>query len=231
MATGDQSANLTTAEEELDQRLREALEMEDADLVVDLRESNKLHSNNFSVFWEKMKVYLDESTSVHERRHGTVTYMAKAISVRDLVQEVAKMYPGHPVPTEQWVRLQFCPRNPQSKAAVKYRSQFNVKMMVQKRQFRHHHVDAHYCTALFWYMKEYAIQVRDLAFFVSLNDKHRIKVGEPNNSVVAAERRRRVLVAGHETFEVADHDFTKFSIVPSVSFIVQNFRDNGIFMV
>ena len=28
-------------------------------------------------------------------------------------------------------------------------------------------------------------------------------------------------MAGHETFEVADHDFTKFSIVPSVSFIVQ----------
>ena len=98
MATGGQSANLTTADKELDQRLREALEMEDADLVVDLRESNKLHSNKFSVFWEKMKVYLDESTSVHERRHGTVTYMAKAISVRDLVQEVAKMCPGHLVP-------------------------------------------------------------------------------------------------------------------------------------
>ena len=112
MATGDQSANLTTAEEEPDQRLREALEMEDADLVVDLRESNKLHCNKFSVFWEKMKVYLDESTSVHERKHGTVTYMTKAISVRDLVQEAAEMRPGHPVPTEQRVRLQFCPRNP-----------------------------------------------------------------------------------------------------------------------
>ena len=221
VATGDQLANLTTAEKELDQRQREALEMEDVDLVVDLRELKKLHCNTFSVFWEKMKVYVDESTSVHERRHGTVTYIAKAISVRDLVQEVAKICPGHPVPTEQWVRLQFCPRDPRSKTAVKYRSQFNVKMMLQKRQFRHHHVDAHYCAALFRYIKEYAIQVRDLAFFVSLDDKHRIQVGEPNNPVAAAERGRRVLVAGNETFKVAYRDFTKFSIVPSVSFIVK----------
>ena len=29
--------------------------------------------------------------------------MAKAISVRDSIEEVAKMYPGEPVPSEQWV--------------------------------------------------------------------------------------------------------------------------------
>ena len=121
VATEDQAANLTTAEEEVDQRLREALEMEDPELVVDLREMNKRQSNKFSVFWEKMKLYLDESTSVHERRHGLVTYMAKAVSVRDLVQEVSKMCPGHPVPSEQWVRLQFCPRNPRVKAALHYK--------------------------------------------------------------------------------------------------------------
>ena len=94
-------------------------------------------------------------------------------------------------------------------------------MMVQKRQFRHHHADTHYCAALFRYMREYAIQVRDLAVFVSLDDKHRIKVGEPNFPALAAERGRRVLVGAHVTFEVADHDFTKFSIIPSVSLIVQ----------
>jgi len=51
--------------------------------------------------------------------------------------------------------------------------------MVQKRQFRHKHVDAHYCAAISRYMREYALLVRDLAIFVSLDDKHRIKVGEP----------------------------------------------------
>ena len=124
----DPSQNsLTTAEEELDERLREALEMEDQDLMVDLRELNKGHSDMFAVFWEKMNVYLNESSAVHERRHGEVTYMAKAVSVRDLIQEVAKMCPGEPVPSEQWVRLQFCPRNPRAKTASQYRSQFKVK--------------------------------------------------------------------------------------------------------
>ena len=52
VATGDQSASLTTAQEELDERLREALEVEDPDLMVDLRELNKGHSDKFAVFWE-----------------------------------------------------------------------------------------------------------------------------------------------------------------------------------
>ena len=63
-------------------------------------------------------------------------------------------------------------------------------------------------------MREFAISVQDLAVFVSLNDKHRIKIGEPNYPVAAAERGRRVLVGPNETFEVADHDFTKFQSFP-----------------
>ena len=40
-----------------------------------------------------------------------------------------------------------------------------------------------------------------------MDDKHRIKVGEPKYLVVATDRGRRV--GSGETFEVADHDFTK----------------------
>ena len=60
-----------------------------------------------------------------------------------------------------------------------------------------------------------------LAIFVSLDDKHQIKIGEPNYPVAAAEHGRRVLVGPNETFEVGDHDFTKFSVVPSVSFVIK----------
>lgn len=84
-ATGDQSASLTTAEKELDERLREALEMEDTDIIVDLRENNGSQSDEYKVFWECLQSFLRDSTAVHERRHGIVTYMAKAISVRDLI--------------------------------------------------------------------------------------------------------------------------------------------------
>ena len=51
-------------------------------------------------------------------------------SQSDLVCEVAKMCPGEPVPSEQWVDLQFCPKNPRAKTASQNSSQFKVKMMV-----------------------------------------------------------------------------------------------------
>ena len=73
-----------------------------------------------------MRVYLNESSAEHERRHDEVTYMAKAISVSYLIQEVAKMCTGEPLPSEQWVRFQFCPKNPRAKTASQYRSQFGV---------------------------------------------------------------------------------------------------------
>ena len=47
-----------------------------------------------------------------------------------------------------------------------------------------------------------------------------MKVGEPGFPVAAAEWGRRVLVHAGTTFEVGDHDFTKFSIVPSVSLLI-----------
>ena len=49
-------------------------------MIIDLCGQNKGHSDKFAVFWEKMRVYLNESSAVHERRHGEVTYMAKARS-------------------------------------------------------------------------------------------------------------------------------------------------------
>ena len=70
------------------------------------------------------------------------------------------------------------------------------------------------------YMREYALLFREYSFFISIDDKHRIKVGEPNNSVASAERGRRVPVHSDEFFSVMDHDFTKFGLVPSVIFFV-----------
>ena len=140
--------------------------------------------------------------------------------MRDLIDEVSKMCPGEPIPSEQWVRLQFFPRNSHAKTASQYTSQFPVRMMVQKRQFRREHMDSHYCAALFRYMREYAVTYKDLASFVCVDDKHRIKCGEPGHPVAAAERGQHVVVSKNELFEVADHDFCKFSIIPSVSLLI-----------
>lgn len=219
-ATGDKSTSLTTTEKEMDERLREALEMEDPDVIVDLRENNGRKSDKYKVFWECLARYLRDSTAVHERRQGNVTSIVNAISVRDLIQEVSKLCPNEQVPSKQWVCLEFYPENPHTKVSSHYNSRFEGKMMVQKRQFRKDHVDTHYCTAIFRYMQEYAVHYLEVSSFVSLDDKHRIKVGEPGQPVATVERGKRVLVSRNETFEVSDHDFCKFSIVPSVSFVI-----------
>ena len=85
--------------------------------------------------------------------------------------------------------------------------------MVQQRQWRYDHPDAHYAAACSYFMKN--------LLFVSLDNKHKIKVGEPNNPVAAAERGQRVIVRSDEFFTVGDHDFTRFSLIPSVVFILK----------
>ena len=54
---------------------------------------------------------------------------------------------------------------------------------------------------------------------VCLDDKHRMKVGEPGFPVAAAKRGKVVLVKVGASFEVGDHDFIKFSLVPSVTLV------------
>ena len=98
--TGDESASRTSDEKEVDERIRQAIDMEDPDLndlLLDLRTNNSSHNDHceFTVFWEKLQVFLNDQSSVHERRHGDVAYMAKAISVRDLVEEAENVSFGY----------------------------------------------------------------------------------------------------------------------------------------
>ncbi|CAI2191491.1 2102_t:CDS:1, partial [Funneliformis geosporum] len=61
------------------------------------------------------------------------------------------------------------------------------------------------------------MKFRDITNLVFLDDKHRCKVGEPGFPVAAVERGKRVVVSRDTTFAVADHDYTKLGIIPSVT--------------
>ena len=56
--------------------------------------------------------------------------------------------------------------------------------------------------------------------FICLDDKHKVKIGEPDFPVVSTECGRRVPMAVKESFQAGDHDFTKFGIIPFVTFLV-----------
>ena len=145
----------------------------------------------YDYFWEECRKFLEEEveTAVDERRHGSATHLAKAFSTRDLLRSVAKRYPdGTPLPSEQWLRLQFWPKNMTTKSALQFTGRFQVKFMVQARQLRKWYEDAHYCAALFRYLKEFSIRYKSIADLVFLDDKHRCKVGEPGMPVAAVER-------------------------------------------
>ena len=76
----------------------------------------------------------------------------------------------------------------------------------------------HYASALFLYEKSFALKHRSYVGFICMDEKHTCKVGEPGFPVVAVERGKEVIVGKNIAFKVADHDFTKISITPSVTF-------------
>ena len=87
---------------------------------------------------------------------------------------------------------------------------------MQAQQFRQTHEDCHYASALYCYEK--TLKYRQHLDFVRMDDKHSCKVGEPGCPVAAVERAKQVIVGLNETIEVADHNFTRTSITPSVIF-------------
>ena len=64
--TSDSSSSRNTAEEEVDQRMLEAIKAEDGDIIVDLHCFNTNNSDRYQMFWEKCDIYLQSCTSVHE---------------------------------------------------------------------------------------------------------------------------------------------------------------------
>jgi hypothetical protein len=113
--------------------------------------------------------------------------------------------------------LQFWPGNATANAASKYTGRFEIKYKVQSRQLSKFHVDAHYCAALFGYMRLFAIKYRNYCSLICANDKHKVPIGEgiATNSGV---RNKSSLVSANMELTSSDHDFTKLSLTPSVIF-------------
>ena len=69
------------------------------------------------------------------------------------------------------------------------------------------------------YLREFAIMFHDHSLLIFVDDNHHLKIGEPGLPEAAVERGRRVVVGLNRKFQVADHDFTQFSLVPSVTMV------------
>ena len=79
--TGYCSSSDTTDQEKIDERVKQAIEMEDPHIVMDLRHLNSGMKAQYDGFWDECSKFLEESvgTAVDDRRHTTITHIASAI--------------------------------------------------------------------------------------------------------------------------------------------------------
>lgn len=155
-------------------------------------------------------------------------HMPLAISIRDLRDIIlARLHAnnGEPLPAEihipscEWIRLQFWPTNSTTAKAIQYTGRYQIKFKVQGRLLRKKSVDAHYCAALFRYLREFLIQYQQWSCFISADDKHKVPIGE-SVPVSTGVHNRRSLTSQNNDLNASDHDFTKLSLTPSVIFFV-----------
>ena len=106
------------------------------ELCADLSTLNTGRPNEYDTFLGILKGLIREVTAEDERRHG-IAHLSHFISQRDLHQQAAdKCPPGTPIPSIDWLALQFQPKSRQSHAALKYSGKLDVRYCVQARQLR-----------------------------------------------------------------------------------------------
>ena len=100
-----------------------------------------------------------------------------------------------------------------------YMRRFKVKRMIQARLFRKNNPDAHYCNAIYNFMKQRAMKHRTNSTFFSADAKCKVSVGEPDFPLASVSQGKEVVVGVNESFRVADHDFSKVSLIPDAIFV------------
>ena len=228
--TDDSSASESMLQREVDERVAKAvLAVESPDIMLDLRKLNgKPKSTHFDVFWEELSKFLEEiNPAVDDRRHGETLHMPIAVSIRHLreviIERLMQRFPGQEknIPSEEWIRLQFWPKNPFSCSALRHTGRFGVKFSVQIRQLRKDHPDAKYCSVILKYARSFACQHADIVTYLSVDDKAIVPVGEPECPIAASSRsHNRSLVLSSASLKALDHDFHIHGVVPSVAFAV-----------
>ena len=221
--TGDVSAPVKDSAD-IEDRISKFLESDDQEIVLDLRKLNgNPGSTKLDAFWAALQKYFNEQVlAVQERRHGEHLYLPFAISVEDLRQTIADRLPsGTPIPSNEWIRLQFWPTNPTSRRAMQHTGRFNVKFAIQSRQIRGSHEDCHFAQYQLLLLKQFAVQWRDYAGFFWLDDKAIVPVGELDRALgtgVRPHNRSLAPASGGPILNAFDHDFHVCGIIPSVVF-------------
>ena len=122
---------------------------------------------------------MEQLIAADDRRHG-IPHMSKFFSVHDLIEKVKARIPeGLPIPSVSTVIHSFAPPNMHAKTAQYYTGKINLKFTIQRCQLCAYHSDAHWCNALFQYLREMAIMYQGECVLLSCDDKVKVDFGEP----------------------------------------------------
>jgi hypothetical protein len=95
----------------------------------------------FTIFWQFLEQFLKQyELEVDQRRHGNNWHLPIAISVPDLIEQVKTLIRNSPhthgevpIPSPEWVGLQFLPADPYTLQAARYKGRFSIVMKMQSR--------------------------------------------------------------------------------------------------
>ena len=110
--------------------------------------------------------------------------------------------------------LQFWPTNKSTSTLLHYTGRFRVRRVVQARILRKTNPDADYAMAVYNFLKKRSIKYNADAVFFSADAKCKISIGEPTFPLQQFLAGKKVIIGKNEVFKVADHDFSKLSIIP-----------------
>ena len=109
-------------------------------------------------FWKACREVLLPDSATEERRAKDVIYASAAHSIQILVKLATAILQRKvnskeldkfpPVPSVQWVRLQFLPNVEDSAAAAQFTGRLGAKRAVQTRTLRKEHMDQHWVNAM-----------------------------------------------------------------------------------
>ena len=178
-----------------------------------------------SEFWNECQKFFDEHVAaVSERHHGTdYLYLPFAVSVEDLRQQVKARLPADtPVPSAEWLRLQFWLTDLYTSRAIHHTGRFNIKFRIQSRVVRAEHPDSKYAAVQYKYLKHFAVKFKEHSLMICLDDKANVPVGEPGKPQATGVRghNRSLAPVDGPILGALDHDFHLAGIIPSVAFIL-----------
>ena len=115
------------------------------------------------------------------------------------------------IPSVESLRLQFHPTNAHVKTAQRFTGRCSVKVRVQSRMAKLHHLHARYVATQYQYLKQFVVLDRNEAILimVCMDDKDVVPVGDLGMPLSTGGRPHNRVLAPTEGPELVaiDHDF------------------------